>query len=441
MLINGKDLLAVANARNFAVPAFNVSDFAMSNGLFEICEEKAAPWILAIHPDEVSHIGQEVILALRERAHRSTVPVAIHWDHGGTFEQMLTAIQIGFTSVMIDGSMLPFEENVAITRRVVDAAHVVGLSVEGELGTIGKTDGQAEAGTDDIIYTDPRQAVEFIERTGVDSLAIAIGTRHGIYPSTLKPELKLDLLTEIKGRVGIPLVLHGGSNNPDHEIGQSVKLGINKINISERYQGRLLQRDARRPQRPRVREPNLIEPPAAAAMKVVAAQKIDLFDAADKAHLYTIALAADHAGRTRWSPDDEGGDTRAGRHHRLRAPLERGQHSVACRRARDRRPEQSCALRDRFGAHPRVFRPAAPADGDWWRTLRRVAGHHRAVRGAVRLRTTLGGTPVRAALAMSGLGIGEHGAPGVHQRLRPATAAQQMRTTSAARRTTPSTRT
>ena len=290
MLINGKDLLAVANHHNFAVPAFNVSDYAMGNGLFEICEEKAAPWILAIHPDEVSHIGQDVILALRERAHRSSVPVAIHWDHGGSYEQLLTAIKIGFTSFMIDGSMLPFEENVAITKRVVDAAHVVGLSVEGELGTIGKTDDQAEAGTNDIIYTNPTQAAEFVDRTGVDSLAVAIGTRHGIYPSTLKPELKLDLLTEIKRSVGVPLVLHGGSNNPDTEIAQAVKLGVNKINISsdikvayfDAMREVLADRD--------LREPNLIEPPAAEAMKRLAAQKIDLFDAVNKAHLYAGGL-------------------------------------------------------------------------------------------------------------------------------------------------------
>ena len=290
MLINGKDLLAVANHHNFAVPAFNVSDYAMGNGLFEICEEKAAPWILAIHPDEVSHIGQDVILALRERAHRSSVPVAIHWDHGGSYEQLLTAIKIGFTSFMIDGSMLPFEENVAITKRVVDAAHVVGLSVEGELGTIGKTDDQAEAGTNDIIYTNPAQAAEFVDRTGVDSLAVAIGTRHGIYPSTLKPELKLDLLTEIKRSVGVPLVLHGGSNNPDTEIAQAVKLGVNKINISsdikvayfDAMREVLADRD--------LREPNLIEPPAAEAMKRLAAQKIDLFDAVNKAHLYAGGL-------------------------------------------------------------------------------------------------------------------------------------------------------
>lgn len=290
VLINGNDLLAVANAHNFAVPAFNVSDYAMSNGLFEICEEKGAPWILAIHPDEVSHIGQDVIVALRERAHRSSVPVAIHWDHGGTYEQILTAIKIGFTSVMLDGSMLPFEENVAITKRVADTAHAVGLSVEGELGTIGRTDAQAEAGTDDIIYTEPAQAAEFVERTGVDSLAVAIGTRHGIYPATLKPELKLDLLTEIKRIVGIPIVLHGGSNNPDTEIAQSVKLGVNKINISSDIKVAYFNAMREVLADGELREPNLIEPPATAVMKRVAAGKIDLFDAAGKAHLYANGL-------------------------------------------------------------------------------------------------------------------------------------------------------
>jgi fructose-bisphosphate aldolase class II len=286
VLINGKDLLAVANDNDFAVPAFNVSDYAMSNGLFEICEEKRAPWILAIHPDEVSHLGHDVLVALRQRAQRSTVPVAIHWDHGGSYDQILTAIQIGFTSVMIDGSMLPFEENVAITKRVADAAHAVGLSVEGELGTIGRTDDQAEAGTDDIIYTKPAQAVEFVERTGVDSLAVAIGTRHGIYPASLKPELKLDLLRELKDLLKLPLVLHGGSNNPVSEIAQAVKLGINKINISSDIKVAYFDAMRRELADADLREPNVIEPPAAEAMKVLAAEKIDLFEAAGKADLY-----------------------------------------------------------------------------------------------------------------------------------------------------------
>jgi fructose-bisphosphate aldolase, class II len=286
VLITGKDLLAVANDNDFAVPAFNVSDYAMSNGLFEICEEKRAPWILAIHPDEVRHLGHDVMVALRQRAQRSTVPVAIHWDHGGSYDQILTAIQIGFTSVMIDGSMLPFEENIAITKRVADAAHAVGLSVEGELGTIGRTDEQAEAGTDDIIYTKPAQAIEFVDRTGVDSLAVAIGTRHGIYPASLKPELKLDLLRELKDQLKLPLVLHGGSNNPESEIAQAVKLGINKINISSDIKVAYFDAMRRELADTDLREPNLIEPPAAEAMKVLAAEKIDLFEAAGKADLY-----------------------------------------------------------------------------------------------------------------------------------------------------------
>lgn len=286
MLMNNKDLLAVANANNFAVPAFNVSDYAMLNGIFEISEEKDAPVIVAIHPDELSHIGVDMLPAIISRAHRSSVPVSIHLDHGATYEQVLTAIQSGFTSVMIDGSMLPFDENVAITRRVVEAAHAVGLSVEGELGTIGKTDDEAEDGAATIIYTDPEDAVRFVEATGVDSLAIAIGTCHGIYPKTMKPELKLDLLNDIKAKVSIPLVLHGGSNNPDDEIGRSVTLGINKINISSdikvAYHGKMREVLAD----PTLREPNTIQPPCIAAMKVTAAQKIDLFGAAGKASLY-----------------------------------------------------------------------------------------------------------------------------------------------------------
>jgi fructose-bisphosphate aldolase class II len=286
MLMNGTDLLAVANKNNFAVPAFNVSDYAMMNGLFEVSESKGAPLLIAIHPDELSHIGVDMLPAILTRAHRSTVPVTIHLDHGATYEQVLNAIQAGFTSVMIDGSMLPFDENVAITKRVVAAAHAVGLSVEGELGTIGKTDDEAEDGAATIIYTEPDDAVRFVEETGVDSLAIAIGTCHGIYPSWMKPELKLDLLQKIKSKVSIPLVLHGGSNNPNAEIGESVKRGVNKINISSDIKVAYHTKMREVLQDSSLREPNSIQPPCIEAMKVVAAQKIDLFDAARKAALY-----------------------------------------------------------------------------------------------------------------------------------------------------------
>ena len=287
VLYTGKSILDIANQNNFAIPAFNISDWAMFLGVMDISEEKNAPVIIAIHPDEVSHVTTDLIVAIRERAHRSPVPVAIHWDHGGTYEQMIVAIQAGFTSVMIDASLLPFEENVALTRKVVEAAHAVGIQVEGELGTIGANDSYGESGAAEIIYTNVDDAVRFVAETGVDSLAIAIGTSHGLYPSDKNPELRHDLLEQIKAAVKIPLVLHGGSGNPDAELARAVSLGINKINISSdikvSYHNRMreiLGTDER------LREPNAIQPEPIAALKVTAAQKIDLFGAAGKADLY-----------------------------------------------------------------------------------------------------------------------------------------------------------
>jgi len=287
VLYSGKSILDIANANNFAIPAFNISDWAMFTGVMDISEEKAAPVIIAIHPDEVSHITTDLIPAMHARAHRSSVPVAIHWDHGGSFEEMIRAIEAGFTSVMIDASLKPFDENVAITRKVVEAAHAVGVPVEGELGTIGANDSYGEAGAKEIIYTDPQDAVRFVEETGVDSLAIAIGTSHGLYPADKNPELRHDLLEQIKAAVHIPLVLHGGSANPDSELSRAVGLGINKINISSdikvAYHDRMREimgSDSR------LREPNAIQPEPIKALKVTAAQKIDLFGAAGKAGLY-----------------------------------------------------------------------------------------------------------------------------------------------------------
>src|ERR671912_2571533 len=131
MLMPGSTLLSVADQHDFAVPAFNVSDYAMLNGLFAISEERQAPFIVAIHPDELSHIGADVLPAIVHRAHRSSVPVAIHFDHGTTYEHMLLGIRTGFTSLMLDGSMHAFADNVARTRAAVRAAHAVGVSVEG----------------------------------------------------------------------------------------------------------------------------------------------------------------------------------------------------------------------------------------------------------------------------------------------------------------------
>mgnify|MGYP002519471209 FL=1 len=283
--MNMKDLLAVANKHNFAVPAFNISDYNMFNGIIEAAEEKEAPVIIAIHPDELSHTTTEMVKGIIDRINKSSVPAVIHLDHGASYAQVITAIQAGFTSVMIDGSSLPFEENIALCQKVVEAAHAVNVSVEGELGTIGSTDAELEGGNV-IIYTDPEDAVKFVEATGVDTLAVAIGTSHGLYPKGMKPELKLDLLKEIKGKVSIPLVLHGGSGNPDKEIGESVTLGINKINISSDIKAAYYEKMREVLKDESLREPNQIQPPCAEAMKQVAYHKIQLFQADGKAKLY-----------------------------------------------------------------------------------------------------------------------------------------------------------
>ena len=283
MLMNMKDLLAVANEHKFAVPAFNISDYSMMNGIFEASEEKQAPVIIAIHPDELKHTGTEIVKAIIEKAHQACL---LYTSPSPRDVQVMLAIQSGFNSVMIDGSSLSFEDNIAVCKKVAEAAHAVNVSVEGELGTIGSTDAQAEAGANTIIYTDPDAAVKFVEATGVDTLAIAIGTSHGIYPKGMKPELKLDLLKVIKSKVSIPLVLHGGSNNPDAEIGQSVTLGVNKINISSDIKVAYYEKMREVLKDESLREPNVIQPACIAAMKETAYHKIELFQADGKAALY-----------------------------------------------------------------------------------------------------------------------------------------------------------
>lgn len=286
MLMNMKDLLAVANKNNFAVPAFNISDYNMFNGIMEASEEKNAPVIIAIHPDELSHISTEMVKGIIERIHNSSVPAVVHLDHGGTFEQVVTAIRAGFTSVMIDASSQPYEGNVETCKKVCEVAHAVNVSVEGELGTIGNTDSVETTAPDEILYTDPMQAKDFIEKTGIDCLAIAIGTCHGIYPKDKKPELRIDILDEIKKIVNAPLVLHGGSSNKDSEIAKSVEHGVNKINISSDIKAAYYDEMREALKDASLREPNMIQPICVKAMKKVAFDKIELFQADGKAALY-----------------------------------------------------------------------------------------------------------------------------------------------------------
>ncbi len=288
MLMNLKDLLSVANEQNFAVPAFNVGTGQILKAVIECCEEKQAPVILAIHPTEHEFQGDSQIASCVAAANKSRVPMAIHLDHGSDIKQIYRAIRTGFTSVMIDASHASFEENIAITKNIVEIAHPLGVSVEAELGTIGTTGTGGEGGASKIIYTDPKKAKEFVERTGIDALAIAIGTAHGIYPKGFKPELKLDLLSEIKSLVSIPLVLHGGSSNPDDEIAESVKRGINKINISSDIKAAFYEQTRKTLNEQNVYEPFAVYPDSIKAMKEVINFKIDLFNDADKMKYYRL---------------------------------------------------------------------------------------------------------------------------------------------------------
>lgn len=288
MLISGKEILSVANQHGFAVPAFNAGSGQLLEAVMQACEELQSPVMIAIHPDELSFLTDSFVDQVKYYANHTKLPVCIHLDHGASYEQVIHAIQLGFTSVMIDASHLPYEENVSITQKVVAAAHPVGVSVEAELGTIGDTGNSIEGGVTEVIYTDPDVAQDFVEQTGTDSLAVAIGTAHGIYPKNIKPHLRHDILEEITKKVSIPLVLHGGSSNPDEEIAKAVKMGINKINISSdikivfanRLREQLNSGDSE------MREPNVLFPPCMLETKKVAEDKISLFNSANKAQLY-----------------------------------------------------------------------------------------------------------------------------------------------------------
>lgn len=291
MLVTGKEILAVAKEKGFAVPAFNAGSGQLLNAVMEACEEAKAPVMIAIHPEELRFLTDSFVSQVKYLAEKVTIPVCIHLDHGANFEQVIHAIQLGFTSVMIDASHHSFEENIAISQKVVEAAHAVGVSVEAELGTIGDTGNTVEGGVSEIIYTDPKVAQKFIEETGVDSLAVAIGTAHGIYPKEVDPELRLDILEEIEYLTDVPLVLHGGSSNPDDEISKAVVMGVNKINISSDIKIVFAEklREVLNEGNLEIREPNVLFPPCMEATKEVALQKIHLFKADDKAKYYTTS--------------------------------------------------------------------------------------------------------------------------------------------------------
>ncbi|MBD5168758.1 MAG: class II fructose-1,6-bisphosphate aldolase [Oscillibacter sp.] len=230
-LVKMGDLLCRAQREHYAVGAFNAENMEMVQAIIAAAEELKAPVIVQTTPSTISYAStkmyQSMVLA---EAQKASVPVVMHLDHGDSYARCIDAIRAGYTSVMIDGSKLPFEENIALSKKVEEAAAAAGVDVEAELGTVGgKEDGHVVLDAD-AIYTKPAQAKEFAERSGVQFLVVAIGTAHGFYKG--EPKLDFDRLEEIRKVVDIPLVLHGASGVPDEMVRRAIGLGICKVNFA-----------------------------------------------------------------------------------------------------------------------------------------------------------------------------------------------------------------
>lgn len=225
MLVTSRDLLVPARKCGYAVPALNVQNLESIKAVVEAATEEMSPVILQLTPSGVKYAGLDYIMALAKvAAQTSSVPAAIHLDHGEDFETAAKCINAGFTSVMIDGSFLTFEGNVALTKKVVDFAHSRGVSVEAELGKLAGVE-ERSVQEKEAILTDPDEAAKFVGQTGVDALAVAIGTSHGAYKFKSQAELDLNRLREISQRVSIPLVLHGASSVPEWIVEKAERYG------------------------------------------------------------------------------------------------------------------------------------------------------------------------------------------------------------------------
>lgn len=230
-LVTMNEVLSESIQKKYAVGAFDTMDHLFTEAILASAEEKNVPVILMVMEFSFDYQGAHHFMEyLVDRCKKSSVPVALHLDHASCFESIMKAIHYGFTSVMLDGSSLPFDENVALTKKVVEAAHACNVSVEAEIGHVGGQYGPSEGHAADAgDFTTVDEAVKFYEETGVDCLAIAIGSVHGVYKGT--PHLDLERLQAIRNALPIPLVMHGGSGMRPEDYEKAIENGMNKINF------------------------------------------------------------------------------------------------------------------------------------------------------------------------------------------------------------------
>jgi len=230
-IISTKYLLQDAQAKGYAVPAFNIHNAETIQAILEVCSEMRSPVILAGTPGTYKHIAFEEIYALCSAYSISyDMPLALHLDHHESLDDIRRKVNAGVRSAMIDGSHYPFEQNVKLVKSVVDFCHLNDCSVEAELGRLGGMEDDMSVDAESAFLTDPQEAKRFVELTGVDSLAVAIGTAHGLYTKT--PKIDFKRLGELRDVVDIPLVLHGASDVPDEYVRRTIELGVCKVNVA-----------------------------------------------------------------------------------------------------------------------------------------------------------------------------------------------------------------
>ncbi len=282
-LVPVKDLLEKAEREGYAVGAFNCNNMEIIQAIVDAAEAEKSPVIIQASQGAIKYAGLPYIVALAKiAADQSTVPIAMHLDHGTSFDQVMQCIRYGFSSVMIDGSKLPLKDNIDLTNRVLAVARAVGVSVEAELGKIGGTEDDIFVHDREALFTDPEEARIFVESTEVDSLAIAIGTAHGQYKG--EPKLDFSRLEKIKSLVKIPIVLHGSSGVPEEAIREAIRLGVRKVNIDTNIREAFVKGIKEIiSQNPHEIDPRKILGPAKKAMTGIIQEKIRLFGSSGKA--------------------------------------------------------------------------------------------------------------------------------------------------------------
>ncbi|MEA2031882.1 MAG: class II fructose-1,6-bisphosphate aldolase [candidate division Zixibacteria bacterium] len=314
-LVSLNDVYADANRNYYAIGHFNISNLEFTQAVIEAAQEMNSPVIIGVSESGVKYAGaQNLVAMVKSLAEQVSVPVALHLDHGSSMEFVTECVDAGFTSVMIDGSHLPLEENIRITHEAVDYAHQRGVSVEAELGRLGGIEDNIKVDAKDAFLTDPDEAQRFVEESGVDALAVAVGTSHGAYKFKEEARLDFNRIATIKKRLGIPLVLHGASGVPqeltdkltkyggkianakgvpDEAYRKAIKNGINKINVDTDL--RLAFTSTLRQiltEQPEIFDPRKILGPTREAIKDVVKNKIQIFGSASRVNTMSRKMSS-----------------------------------------------------------------------------------------------------------------------------------------------------